>query len=656
MGRGKRAAGGPVTSPGYENLDRTSAVRNNADVSAGDSVLLGQLFACTEQGGVLVAEATDSRLVHIDGVPSGLACNCVCPGCGRQMVAKKGSVQARHFAHYAQQDGQTCVSAGETALHKFAKRVLNDRLQIALPAMIVKGQGDQEIVVQAERRTFDRAILEKKEGQIVPDVVLLLRDRRLLVEFKVTHACGEEKIARIREMDVGAIEIDLSKYRDHRLNEIGDQILYDAPRIWLHNPREREAREKLEDRARGRAEEKRKQVDRLSGLYRHRTPSPKSGNGACEMAIKQDGLGDFINLPIEGAGCFTVPVAEWQAAVLLRLISADDKVFRTRNGMATLRQRGWVDQTFADISDELASAVKETGVPFNSPAKAVEAYLQQLERRGLVISGSTETWRISEILRRRIEEARELRERPHKRKSDMCDLVGDVLSRIPQEEMASFIFESWWKRVLPGRGYSAFEAAQFNEGDWQTFRRELVNIPTQIRFSPRETLDLMGLPYQGVLGRAIEQKRLEEQERERAKQAKLEADRIARVANLRDRASKLIGSETEVWISTSNVGTGGRSPLDAAASGETGYEDALRALDTRVEEITAQRRAAERKARAVAALEAVAYSRYYDPNRAALWMRSKRRELGGKSPEDFTTDDATRQRCVDLLPPKRSHR
>lgn len=645
-----------MTSPGYKNPGPASAVRNKADVSEGDAVLLGQLFACAEQGGALVAEAADGRLLHIDGVPSGLACNCICPGCGRQMVAKKGSVQAHHFAHYAQQDGRTCVSAGETALHKFAKRVLNDRLEIALPAMIVKGQGDQEVVAQAERRTFDRAILEKKEGQIVPEVVLLLRGRRLLVEFKVTHACGEEKIARIRDMDVGAIEIDLSNYRDHRLNDIGDQILYDAPRVWLHNPREREAWEKLQDRARERAEERLKQIGRLSGLYRHRTPSRKSGNGACETAARKDGLGDLINLPIEGAGCFTVPVAEWQAAVLLRLMSGEDKVFRTRNGTATLRQRGWVDRTFADISDELASAVKETGVPFDSPPKAVEAYFQQLEQRGLVISGATETWRMSETLRRRIEEARELRERPHRRKSDMCDLVGDIVSRIPQEETASFTFENWWKLALPERGYSPFEAAQFNEGDWQAFRHELVNIPTQIRFSPRETLDLMGLPYQGVLDRAIEQKRFGEQERERARLAKLEADKSARLANLRDRASKLIGSEAEVWISTSNVGTGGRSPLDAAASGETGYEDALRALNRRVEDIAALQRAADRKAKAVTALEAVAYSRYYDPNRAALWMRSKRRELGGKSPEEFTTDDATRQRCVDLLPTKRSHR
>lgn len=49
------------------------------------------------------------------------------------MVAKKGDVQAHHFAHHAQQDGRSCVSAGEMALHKFARKILDERLEITLP-------------------------------------------------------------------------------------------------------------------------------------------------------------------------------------------------------------------------------------------------------------------------------------------------------------------------------------------------------------------------------------------------------------------------------------------------------------------------------------------------------------------------------------------
>ena len=97
------------------------------------SIRLRELFACTEQGGAFVAESADGRLLHIGEVPSGLACNCVCPGCGRRMVAKKGDVQAHHFAHNAQQDGRSCASAGETALKNELARAVSSALA-GLPA------------------------------------------------------------------------------------------------------------------------------------------------------------------------------------------------------------------------------------------------------------------------------------------------------------------------------------------------------------------------------------------------------------------------------------------------------------------------------------------------------------------------------------------
>ena len=75
---------------------------------------------------------------------------------------------------------------------------------------------------------------------------------------------------------------------------------------------------------------------------------------------------------------------------------------------------------------------------------------------------------------------------------------------------------------------------------------------------------------------------------------------------------------------------------------------AVRALDHRAREIKAQQRASERKAKTVAELAALAQSRYYDAERAAPWMRGRRQELSGKSPEEFTIDDTTGRRCSDL--------
>lgn len=46
----------------------------------------------------------DGTIKGIEVVPSGLACECVCPQCGEKLVAKKGDGLAAHFAHYQAQD------------------------------------------------------------------------------------------------------------------------------------------------------------------------------------------------------------------------------------------------------------------------------------------------------------------------------------------------------------------------------------------------------------------------------------------------------------------------------------------------------------------------------------------------------------------------
>ena len=61
----------------------------------------------------------DGNLVHIDNVPNGNGCGCVCPACKKPLQARNaGLIREHHFAHQA---GVDCPTAYETSLHLLAK-------------------------------------------------------------------------------------------------------------------------------------------------------------------------------------------------------------------------------------------------------------------------------------------------------------------------------------------------------------------------------------------------------------------------------------------------------------------------------------------------------------------------------------------------------
>ena len=50
------------------------------------------------------AENAEGKMVHVDDVPRGLECNCTCPHCHEQLLARHGRVNAHGFAHHSDTD------------------------------------------------------------------------------------------------------------------------------------------------------------------------------------------------------------------------------------------------------------------------------------------------------------------------------------------------------------------------------------------------------------------------------------------------------------------------------------------------------------------------------------------------------------------------
>jgi ssDNA-binding Zn-finger/Zn-ribbon topoisomerase 1 len=176
-------------------------------------------------------------VVNIDDVQSGLKCGCICPACGETLVAKKGAKVRHHFSHYT---GRNCEYGYETSLHLAAKEILSNAQKIVLPAVYVhfpESYKVNELICAAQEISIEKVELEKRIGDIIPDVVVHAGGKQFLVEIFVTHAIDEDKLRKLRKLDVSTIEIDLSKKRDITTVEDLTQILLsDSPeKKWVYN-------------------------------------------------------------------------------------------------------------------------------------------------------------------------------------------------------------------------------------------------------------------------------------------------------------------------------------------------------------------------------------------------------------------------------------
>ena len=89
--------------------------------------------------------------------------------------------------------------------------------------------------------------MERKLQSIVPDVVVEISGRRLLVEVTVTHGVDGEKLRKIRELGLSCVEIDLSDAERSLAREELEKLVVDenSQKRWLHNVRAHEELRKL---------------------------------------------------------------------------------------------------------------------------------------------------------------------------------------------------------------------------------------------------------------------------------------------------------------------------------------------------------------------------------------------------------------------------
>ena len=185
----------------------------------------------------LIYALKDGNIVSIDEVQSGKDCGCVCPACGDELIARKGQKRMHHFAHRSNED---CEYGYESSLHLAAKDILSRSEKMVIPPIYVEfpqSGKSKELLYLKKEIPVDRVELEKRFDDIIPDIIVYSGDKYFFIEIYVSHPIDDEKLKKLKEKNISAIEIDLSKEkRDISVEELSDILLKTSPqKSWKYN-------------------------------------------------------------------------------------------------------------------------------------------------------------------------------------------------------------------------------------------------------------------------------------------------------------------------------------------------------------------------------------------------------------------------------------
>lgn len=609
------------------------------------------------------------RMRHISEVCGGLRCDCACAKCGARLVAYKGRRKRHHFGHYAD---RSCVGALETALHKFAKQVLDDSTSLMLPALIARCGDLQVVVKQQQEFRYKSVDVKSTMPNMRPDVVVHRGEAALLVEVAVRHPCGEEKLAHIRKRCLPAIEIDLSQMRyDTSLEQQVDAVLRTAPRHWLFNRHVEEVETELRRKVLLQASAEKKQRDRTWGqlatdLAAAYQADVEEGHPGWMSAVRDAGLIALVGGSISGDACFRVPPSVWRAAAITQFVLGPGRYsdFSPQALTEWLAEKRFLKPAFQRLpiqpNAEMTSYLADNVAGFRPPINVVAEFMTTVARQGIMYRGriwwSASTPAAGEA-RRRYDHATEGRQRL----SQLAEQV-DAIKKLARRG-GSIDFANWATEHHEEIKDTPEHLAILGGFAFDQLKHRLRSLQDTLKPGAHPTSgSLLGLPLEeDQKARWGEQQEREEtRRRDRERQEQLAAERRQAetrsfVAEMRAKAREHLGDQAgDVWASQHLP-----SSTDAAGGPEL-RSDQMTSISWTLE--AAQRRIiVEAEARAAAAataerclerlkVEAARDPQLLSPDRLEVWLGGTQPQLGGARPRSFCVDQGTLDQCLALLP------
>ncbi len=561
------------------------------------------------QAKLVWGKAPDGTLVHIGTVLRGRACNCSCPACDGQLVARtKADHMVPHFAHSG---GEACGGGPETALHLLAKEAFRTNPKVLLPERPTLDNRQQVMTKPSQEVETEFLRLEYTDPKkIIPDLYVRALGYDLFIEVAVTHFSGETKIQRLREHRIPAIEVDLSRLRRDSVREaIAEAVLRTAPRRWLYHPgidaaeakrkADEEAWQAAQDKQRAFAQEQHKnRVNQLVRTYRAAPRHAAAGEVPRLAELQAVGLGRHVGIDVSGSACFAVPPVFWQARVLADVFHdrcLGNAVCKAVPIAQHLEKIGTIRAAFRRVPGTVADDAATIESNFAPPWKAVDAYLKHLVDAGVLVqhgygmvlaSGFAEPWRVRTLAEKQRTEIMHA----------AVQAVEWILSELPDEERGNMTSESWLHSIHDESGKTYREAIQ-SDIEASKIAGAIDGIVDMLEKRGPLPRGTVGLPIEhAVERRKVQITKQAEELREKQIQEAGRLRHLRRDRLLIDAEKELSSVDLDAFLNTKCDDLNGMTPLEAAQDSETGLTRARNVLSDLVRRRTLDAEAkAERK-------------------------------------------------------------
>ena len=607
----------------------------------------------------------DGRIAHVSDVLSGLLCDCRCPACDLALVAKKGPKQLHHFAHHIK--SVSCSHIAETNAHIWAKEFLEREKRLTIPPIIAEHEGQKEIVSPARIYTFAHAKLEKRLNTIVPDVVLITENgTQLIVEVRVTHACDETKVAKLRSIGLSAVEIDLRRFRTStKQAEVEDALLTSGPRDWLSNAKQAKFDDRLRDRLAAEAAKKLRELEdrakRLAAAEARRVRSEQmeaQRESARLIQAVRTHKGDLNQIPDRISAFveqfhdvpwshpktvgFAVHPLIWQADLVKELITFPNALdYQWPEKISISRALRTISRHLVpDFRRPLAAAViaklRDEWPHHRVPTEAVELFLDDLAGTGFLWRSEAGEFTVTQEYADRLSASERRRQEFESRSEDLRHRINVILARLPASELGSFDLDRWLTMRAPGQKADPTTLCRLGDDAFRDFDRALKRIELLSEGGP-VTDEILGLPLSEEIARA----------QLRAREKLLMAASNRRLS-LTQAAQLELGEDANSWLSGPSEDDDEMSWIDQAGLDDLSYQRARVSLASaavvRRAAIRARNEASSRRNELRQAA-----SKVYDEQHLELFLHTFHPKFG-KSPFEHCVNHRTMQECIELLP------